>query len=125
MLEWLGQLISINGNPWYETFPFLTGTTFMVITLVARWWHEERPVFDPAALVFAFGEGMALFMMVICAFSLGLFNKQFAIDYITINNKTFVTAMLFASIAILREFLDRWSGVHSNLGVSQTASHQN
>lgn len=47
-------------------------------------------------------------MMAICAATLA-FDKAFAIDFIAKNTKTFVTAMLFASIAIIREFLDAWS----------------
>jgi hypothetical protein len=51
---------------------------------------------------------MSVVMMAICAATLA-FDKAFAIDFIAKNTKTFVTAMLFASIAIIREFLDAWS----------------
>lgn len=104
-------MFEINGNPWYETLPFLNGALFLLVTLSSRLRHSVRPIFDPAALVFAFAEGMSLVMLCICAGALA-FNKPFAMALITNNPKTFVTAMIFASIAIVREFLDTWSGRH-------------
>ncbi len=101
------RLFEIDGTPWYETLPFLVGALCLIMTICTRWYHGRKPVWHASTLAFAFGEGISMTMLPICAVSL-VVAKPFAIEMIDKNAKTFTIAMIFAAIALLPEFIDSW-----------------